>query len=151
MGVGLFEHEVFIPLSELGPDQESWGMKDGGGGRLVILDKPRQHKAYAEAGSFGAYLFSAFGSHKIKEFHRISHQRERPWQEVFGKGLEELEAHWIQTLGANAKRGEGNVPLILKMLDMNPDEACVEAQRFQGKPAVIDNRERLTDNGSRIK
>ena len=30
-----------------------WGMKDAGGGKLSILDKAKQHKAYAETGSFG--------------------------------------------------------------------------------------------------
>lgn len=46
---------AYLPLRDLGPDHESWGMGDSGGGKLVIHDRDRQHRAYAEAGSFGAY------------------------------------------------------------------------------------------------
>ena len=66
--LALLETKSYIPLNELGPDHESWGMMDAGGGRLSILDKAKQHKAYAETGSFGNYLFQTYGINKIKQF-----------------------------------------------------------------------------------
>ena len=50
--LALLETKSYLPLSELGPDHESWGMKDAGGGKLLILDKAKQHKAYAGNGVF---------------------------------------------------------------------------------------------------
>ena len=64
--LAFLETRSYIPLNELGPDHESWGMKDNGGGKLLILDKAKQHKAYAETGSFGNYLFKTYGINKIK-------------------------------------------------------------------------------------
>ena len=85
--LALLKSDSYIPLGELGPDHESWGMRDDGGGKLSILDKARQHRAYAEAGSFGNYLFQTHGISKIKQLHRLSQEKSRPWQDVFGVGL----------------------------------------------------------------
>ena len=40
--LALLEMRSYIPINELGPDHESWGMKDNGGGKLLILDKAKQ-------------------------------------------------------------------------------------------------------------
>ena len=123
----------YVPLGELGPDHESWGMKDDGGGKLSITDKARQHKTYAEAGSFGEYLFQTRGIAKIKQFHRLSQEKTRPWQEAFGAELQELESSWLSALGAKRSAQEGNVAGLLKLLDGNPGTACAEAQKVGGK------------------
>jgi hypothetical protein len=119
-----------IPLNELGPDHESWGMKDDGGGKLSIFDKAKQHKAYAEAGSFSNYVFKTYGINKIKKLQRLSQEKDRPWGEVFGIGLQELETNWLTVLRAEEKVNEANVSTVSKLFDKNPGSACSEAQRM---------------------
>ena len=128
--LALLETKSYIPLNELGPDHESWGMKDAGGGKLSILDKAKQHKAYAETGSFGNYLFQTYGINKIKQFQRLSQEKDRPWQDVFGISMQELEANWLKTLRANGKTREENVSIVLKLFERNPGTACSEAQKL---------------------
>jgi hypothetical protein len=128
--LALLEMKAYIPLNELGPDHESWGMKNSGGGKLSILDKTKQHKAYAEAGSFGKYLFQTYGIKKIKQFQRLSQEKDRPWQDVFGSGMQELEANWLKTLRANGKAREKNVSIVRKLFERNPGTACAEAQKL---------------------
>ena len=128
--LALLKTKTYIPLKELGPDHESWGMKDTGGGKLSIHDKPKQHKAYAETGSFGNYLFQTYGINKIKRFHRLSHEKARPWQEVFGAGLQELEANWLKTLRTNEKAKEENASIVLKLFKTDPVTACSGAQKL---------------------
>jgi hypothetical protein len=128
--LALLETKSYIPLSELGPDHESWGMKDAGGGRLSILDKAKQHKAYAETGSFGKYLFQTYGINRIKQFQRLSQEKERPWQDVFGVGMQELEANWLKTLRENGKTRAENVSIVRKLFERNPGTACSEAQKL---------------------
>jgi hypothetical protein len=120
----------YIPLNELGPDHESWGMKDAGGGQLSILDKTRQHKAYAEAGSLGDYLFKTYGIDKIKRLQRLSQEKDRPWLDVFGISLRELEANWLKYLRTNGETREQNVSIVLKSFERNPGTACSEAQKL---------------------
>ncbi len=120
----------YIPLSALGPEHESWGMRDRGGGQLSIVDAARQHKAYAEAGSFGSYLFQVYGANKIRQFNRLSHDKPRPSQDVFGITMEELEANWIAALKASEKAREPNVSLVAKLINRNPSTACAEAQKL---------------------
>ena len=131
--LALLKTKSYIPLSELGPDHESWGMEDAGGGMLSIHDKAKQHKAYAEAGSFGNYLFQTYGINKIKQFQRRSQVNDRPWQEVFGTDLQELETIWLNTLRANEKTREENVSIIVKLFEKNPGTACAEMQRLSHK------------------
>jgi hypothetical protein len=128
--LAFLETKSYLPLNELGPDHESWGMKDAGGGRLSIHDKAKQHKAYAEAGSFGSYLFQTYGINKIKRLQRLSYEKDRPWLDVFGIGMQELEANWLKTLRANGKTREGNVSIVLKLFETNPGTACSEAQKI---------------------
>ena len=131
--LALLKRRAYIPLNELGPDHESWGMRDDGGGKLSILDKAKQHAAYAEAGSFGNYLFRVYGVSRIKQLHRLSQEKNRPWQDVFGVGLQELEADWLKTLRANGQREEEDVSKILKLLERNPGAACAEAQTIAAR------------------
>ena len=119
-----------IPLNELGPDHESLGMKDAGGGKLSILDKAKQHKAYAETGSFGNYLFKTYGINKIKQLQRLSQEKDRPWQDVFGISLQELEANWLKHLRTNGETREENVSIVLKLFERNPGTACSGAQNL---------------------
>jgi len=119
-----------IPLNELGPDHDSWGMKDAGGGKLSIVDKARQHKAYAETGSFANYLYKTYGIDKIKRLQRLSQEKDRPWQEVFGTSLQELEANWLTQLKASGKTRDENVAMLAKLFEGNPGTACSEAQKL---------------------
>jgi hypothetical protein len=128
--LALLKMKSNIALNELGPDHESWGMKDEGGGKLLILDKARQHKAYAETGSFGNYLFNTYGISKIKMLQRLSQEKDRPFLDVFGIGLHELEANWLEALRANGKTREEKVSIALKLLERNPGTACAEAQQI---------------------
>jgi hypothetical protein len=133
--LALLETKSYIPLNDLGPDHESWGMKDMGGGKLVILDKAKQHKAYAETGSFGNYMFQIYGINKIKQFQRLSQEKDRPWRDVFGISLPELEVNWLKTLRENGKTREGNVAAVQKLIENNLSTACTEAQQLvTGKP-----------------
>ena len=128
--LALLERKIYIPLNELGPDHDSWGMKDMGGGRLAILDKAKQHKAYAEAGSFGNYLFQTYGISKLKQLQRLSHEKDRPWRDVFGISMQELEANWLKSLRENGKTREGNVATVSKLIENNLSAACAEAQQL---------------------
>ena len=128
--LALLKMKSYIPLNELGPDHESWGMKDDGGGKLSILDKAKQHKAYAETGSFGNYLFQTYGINKIKQLHQLSHEKERPFQDVFGMNMQELEANWLKTLRQNGKTQEGNVATVSKLIENNLSAACAGAQQL---------------------
>ena len=123
----------YIPLAELGPDHESWGMKDAGGGRLLILDKTRQHKAYAEAGSLGNYLFKTYGIDRIKRLQRLSQEKDRPWPDAFGIGLRDLEANWLKDLQTNGETREDNVSIVLKLFARSPGTACSEAQKLASR------------------
>jgi hypothetical protein len=127
--LAILKTKSYIPLNELGPDHESWGMKDAGGGKLVILDKVKQHKAYAEAGSFANYIFQTYGINKLKQMQRLSQEKNRPWQDAFGLDMRELEANWLESLRANEKIRERTVSVVLELLERNPGTACVEAQR----------------------
>jgi hypothetical protein len=128
--LALLKTNSYIPLNELGPDHESWGMKDAGGGKLSIHDKAKQHKAYAETGSFANYLFQTYGINKIKQLHRLSRQKARPWEDVFGIGMQELEANWLETLRGNEKTREEDVSIVLELIERNPATACAEAQKL---------------------
>lgn len=127
--LALLETKSYIPLSELGPDHESWGMKDNGGGKLQILDKARQHKAYAETGSFANYVFRTYGVNKIKRLQRLSQEKDRPWQDVFGIGLPELEANWLKDLRTSGETSKENVAKVLELFGRDPGTACSEAQK----------------------
>jgi hypothetical protein len=122
--------KTFIPLNELGPDHESWGMKVGGDGFPSVFDRARQSRAYAEVGSFGSYLIRTYGINKIKQFYELSGRKQRPWQDVFGIGIQELEANWLKTLQADEKIRDENVSTLSKLFERDPNTACLEAQKL---------------------
>ena len=128
--LALLRTKSYIPLNELGPDHESWGMKDAGDGKLSILDKAKQHKGYAETGSFGNYLFRTYGIDKIKRLQRLSQEKDRPFPDVFGIGLPELEANWLKHLKANGETRREDVSMVSKVFARNPGTACAEAQKL---------------------
>jgi len=126
--LALMELKALIPLAELGPDHESWGMKDEGGGRLRIFDKAKQHTAYAETGSFANYLWHTFGIKKIKQLQRFSQEKERPFQEVFGSTLQELEKNWLASLRKDDRISVERVQTLKKLFENDPQTACSAAQ-----------------------
>lgn len=128
--LALLEMRDLLPLNELGPDHESWGMRDSGGGRLSIHDKARQHKTYAEAGSFGNYLFTTYDVNKIKQLQKRSHERARPWREVFGADMPELEAGWMKSVQSSGTSRPEAVSALRKLLGNNAATACAEAQKL---------------------
>lgn len=125
----ILEVKSYIPLDRLGPDHESWGMSDAGGGKLMIHDKAKQHKAYAETGSFGNYLFQTYGVQKFKRLQKLSREQERPWREAFGASLTELETAWLKSLRKGGKANTNTVSLLRELLRENPDTACAKAQK----------------------
>jgi len=125
----ILELKSYLPLAHLGPDHESWGMSDAGGGRLQVHDKYRQHRAYAETGSFASYLFQTYGVQKIKRLQKLSQEKERPWQEVFGASLTQLEAAWLKALPESGQANATTVSLLQELLQENPDTACAKAQK----------------------
>jgi hypothetical protein len=131
--LAFLDAKSYIPLSELGPDHESWGMQDAGGGRLSVFDKVRQHKAYAETGSFGNFVFQTYGMNKIKQLHRLAQEKARPSQEVFGISMRDLEANWLKSLREDEKARERNVSILSGLIKKNPGSACAEAQRLAAK------------------
>ena len=124
------EAKSYIPLGQLGPDHESWGMKDAGGGKLSITDKARQHRAYAETGSFGNFVYRTYGVNRIKQLHRLSLDKERPAKDAFGVDMKDLEANWLHALRSSASSSGGKVAIVSKLYARNPDTACAEAQRL---------------------
>jgi hypothetical protein len=128
--LAILKAKSYIPLNELGPDHDSWGMKDAGGGKLLILDKARQHRAYAEAGSFADYVFRTYGINRVKRLQRLSQERDRPWQDVFGLGMQELEANWLKALRAGEGTRAEHVSTVARLFEREPGTACLEAQQI---------------------
>lgn len=126
--------QSYIPLSELSPDHEQWGMSTRDG-VPVVLNKPRQHVMYAESGSFGEYLLASYGAEKMKRFWRLSEGGKRPWEEVFGLPLKDLETRWLESLEAKKPDGK-HVETLLHQINRNPKDACSEAQRLAESAAA---------------
>lgn len=125
----------FVPLNELGPDHESWGMKVAGDGLPSVFDRAQQSRAYAEAGSFGSYLILTYGVDAMRQFYALSGREGRPWQEVFGLPMEKLEANWIRALQTDERTSNENVSTLSKLFERNPNTACLQAQALvSGKP-----------------
>lgn len=125
--LALRQVNMYIPLSELGPDHKQWGMSTREG-LPITLNLSRQQASYAEAGSFGTYLLNTYGIEKVKAFAELSFQRMRPWEGVFGVTLDELEDNWIKTLKAKQKDEKENVLILKKLLEHSPYQARFNAQ-----------------------
>ena len=107
-------------------------------------DYCRSHILSCEVGSLplksaasfiqGTYLFETYGIYKLKQLQHLSQQKDRPFLEVFGIGLQELEAAWLERLRAPGKSSTSNVSTAANLFERNPATACSEAQqRVAGK------------------
>jgi len=128
--VAFLDLGLVLPLGKLGPDHGSWGMEDKGGCDLRAHDFGKQHRAYAEAGSFGQYLLETYGIDKIKRFHRLSLDKERPWEAAFGLSLDKLEKNWLDTLKSNPTVKPANVSLLTDLFKQDPEAARNKARKL---------------------
>jgi hypothetical protein len=119
-----------IPLDELGPDGDSWGHPTGADGLPYVTDRAKHTKAYAEAGSFGNYLIRTYGISRVKQFYRLSLQKERPWRDIFGADMRELEASWLKALRAREPEMAKSVSTVLGLFEKDPNTACTVAQKL---------------------
>jgi hypothetical protein len=117
----------YIPLMELGPNHKQWGMRFIEG-RPRVDNRYKQHISYAEAGSFGSYLIKTYGIDKIKAFRDLSLQKGRPWLEIFGLTLKELEKGWIKYLTSKQKIEQKNILILKKIIEKDPYAARFNAQ-----------------------
>lgn len=124
---------AYIPLAELGPDHEQWGMTTEKG-VPVTRDRPRQHIMYAESAAFGEYLLQTYGAAKMKRFWELSSGGQRSWAEAFGASLPQLEAAWLQAMDAKPADKQ-RISYLQGLFDQNPPQACTVAQRqaWQGR------------------
>ncbi len=120
---------TLIPLGQLGPDHESWGMRDGGGGRLMAFDRYRQQRAYAEAGSFAHYLAAVHGLDGLMRLTRLSRMQARPWRAALGADLDELEARWLESLKADGAGREERIGRLVRVMNAGPGDPCARARR----------------------
>jgi hypothetical protein len=118
---------AYIPLRELGPDHKQWGMSTRGD-LPIVVDLARQHAAYAESGSFGAYLLEAHGVDRVKAFNARSRGGQRPWREAFGADLPELETSWLKALDTAAAGHADAITRLTGLVRADPASACVQAQ-----------------------
>lgn len=94
----------------------------------IVVDKARQHAAYAESGSFGAFLLDTYGIEKVKGFNKESGGKKRPWEAVFGAPLKEIERKWIQAVDSSQSPEGKNIATLLKLIQKDPYTACSNAQ-----------------------
>jgi hypothetical protein len=125
--VALLKADSYIPLAEMGTEQSDWG-KEIVDNEPTVKDRVKQHTCYLEAGSFGEYLIRTYGIEKMKKFYRMSINKSRPWEEVFGADLEQLEAKWIENIKTRSSDRMGNISLLLKLWKKKPTAACFSAQ-----------------------
>jgi hypothetical protein len=132
--LALLQAGSYIPLSKIGPNHRDWGME------IVdhvpaVSDRVKQHASYAEAGSFGEFLITAYGTEKMKRFARLSRKEPRPWQEAFGTSLEQLETRWLAALRSKEGEKKERITTLAGLLRDNPRAACNSAQDLAGKKA----------------
>jgi len=125
--LALLQTNSYIPLTTIGTDHSDWGMEIHNNVPRV-RDRARQHACYAEAGSFGEFLINTYGIKQIKQFNRLSKIRPRPWEEIFGISLEQLEARWLEALQVGSGEKEEQITTLVKLLKKNPVSACFSAQ-----------------------
>jgi len=125
--MALLQVGSYIPLAEMGPDQSDWG-KEIVDNVPKAKDRLKQHTCYLEAGSFGEFLIDTYGTEKMKEFYRLSRNKSRPWEEVFGTALEQLEAKWLDAIKLRSRDKMGNISTLVKLWRKNPNIACFSAQ-----------------------
>ncbi|OGP90384.1 MAG: hypothetical protein A2031_05665 [Deltaproteobacteria bacterium RBG_19FT_COMBO_43_11] len=123
---------LYISLSNIGSKHEDWGMEIINN-VPVVRDRPKQHASYLEAGSFGEFLISTYGIDKMKQFNKISINVTRPWHEVYGLTLKQLEEKWLETLKLKSKGKESQISTLSILLRSNPVTACHSAQNLTEK------------------
>jgi len=119
--------DSYIPLAGIGTSHESWGMEIVNN-VPVVKDRKKQHASYAEAGSFGQFLLETFGPGKMKEFYRRTQLPNRPWREVFGSPLEELEQRWLDKVKQKAAENPEVTAAAVSFWQKDPRSACYQAQ-----------------------
>jgi len=125
--IALSQAGSYIPLTKIGPDHSDWGMGIHNNVPKV-KDRAKQHVCYVEAGSFGEFLINTYGIEQMKQFNRLSRNKPRPWEEVFGIALEQLEAKWLEALRLRSREKEEKISTLVKLLKDNPNTACFSAQ-----------------------
>ncbi len=125
--MALLQAGSYISLTDIGPSHRDWGM-DIVNNVPRVSNRVRQHISYLEAGSFGEFLISTYGTGKMKTFNRLSRDKPRPWQEVFEITLEQLEAGWLEGVRLRSRGKEGNISTLIGLRRNNPNTACSSAQ-----------------------
>lgn len=129
--IALSQAGSYIPLTKIGPNHSDWGMEVYNNVVPNVKDRVKQHASYMEAGSFGEFLINTYGIEKMKQFNLLSINKARPWKEVFGIALEQLEAKWLEAI--RLKSQEEKISTLLKLLKDNPNAACSSAQDLTKK------------------
>jgi hypothetical protein len=127
--IALLQVGSYIPLTKIGPDHSDWGMEIHNN-LPKVKDRVKQHASYLEAGSFGEFLINAYDIEKMKQFNLLSVNKPRPWKEVFGIALEQLEAKWLEAVRSRSQGKEETISTLVKLLKDNPNTACFSAQDF---------------------
>lgn len=119
----------FIPLADLGPNHEDWGMRVVNNAPTVF-DRTKQQAAYSEAGSFGEFMVSSYGIGKMKLLNRQSRNALRPWKDVFGNDLEALQTEWLGAVQARTQKDGKSISTLVSLLKRDPSDACYDAQNL---------------------
>ena len=125
--MALLQEGSYIPLAEMGTEQGDWG-KEIVNNVPTVKERVKQHTCYLEAGSFGEFLINTYSTEKMKQFYRLSRNKSRPWEEVFGTALEQLEAKWLEAIKLKSRDKKGNTSTLVKLWRKNPTTACFLAQ-----------------------
>jgi hypothetical protein len=123
----LLQTGSFVPIAKMGTEQSDWG-KEIVDEVPTVKERVKQHTYYLEAGSFGEFLINAYGIEKMKQFYQLSKNKSRPWKEVFGTDLEQLEAKWLEAIKIGSRDKMGSIATLTKLWDKNPVNACYSAQ-----------------------
>ena len=123
---------LYIPITNIGSEHGDWGMEIINN-VPVVKDRVKQHASYLEAGSFGEFLIDTYGIDKMKQFNKLSTNEQRPWQQVYGITLKQLEEKWLETLKLKSKGNESQISTLSILLRSNPVTACHSAQNIAEK------------------
>jgi hypothetical protein len=123
----LIQSGDYVSLAKIGTSHADWGMEVINNAP-VVTDRKKQHVRYAEAGSFGYFLIDSFGPKKMLEFYQRASLSHRPWQEVFGYPLMELEQRWLTSLKLKMATNQATVALIANHWQQDPVAACARVR-----------------------
>jgi hypothetical protein len=125
--MALLQVGSYIPLTKIGTDHIDWGMEINNN-VPEVKDRAKQHASYLEAGSFGEFLISVYGTEKMKQFYQLSRNKPRPWEDVFGLTLMQLEDKWLDAVKSPSRNKDENISALAKLLRNDPETACFSAQ-----------------------